>query len=470
MWLAGSAKRESSPLSDNCGAMSVALTTDLYELTMAASYLSRGMSDTATFSLFVRDLPPDRGFLVAAGLESSLQVLEEFAFDDDDLTWLAGHVFDSAAIDAFAALRFTGDVWAIPEGHVILPNEPLLEVTAPLPQAQLVESILLNQITYQTALATKAARCSLAARGRATLIDFSLRRTHGIEASMAAARAAAIAGFAGTSNVEAARRMGMRAIGTMAHSYIEAFPTERDAFVAMATDFPDRTAFLVDTYDTITGVETALDVAAELGRRDRLAVRIDSGDLFEMSMRTRGILDAAGQSDATIIVSGGLDEFDVERLLDAGAPINAFGVGTRIGVSADAPSLETVYKLVEYAGEPTMKLSEGKQSMPGAKQVYRSLTAVDDVLTQRSEPAPTGTTPLLAQVMRDGKRTGGSEEISVAADRLAADLAQLPETARLLRNPTVPKVRVSEELEHLTGQVAAGLQRGQRRRTPPGPR
>ena len=434
--------------------MSAALTTDLYELTMAASYLSRGMSDTATFSLFVRDLPPDRGFLVAAGLESCLRVLEEFAFDDEDLVWLSTHGFDAAATAAFAALRFSGDVWAIPEGHVILPNEPLIEVTAPLAEAQLVESILLNQITFQTALATKAARCSLAARGRALLVDFSLRRTHGIEASMAAARAAAMAGFAGTSNVEAARRMGMRAVGTMAHSYVEAFPAERDAFVAMATDFPDRTAFLVDTYDTINGVETALDVAAGLGRRDHLAVRIDSGDLLDLSTRTRSILDAAGQSDATIIVSGGLDEFDVERLLDAGAPIDTFGVGTRIGVSADAPSLETVYKLVEYAGRPTMKLSEGKQSMPGAKQVYRSSSAADDVLAQRSEPAPAGTTPLLCQVMSDGERIGPSDEISNASDRLAADLARLPETARLLRNPTVPKVSVSEALQRLTREVA----------------
>ena len=434
--------------------MSVALTTDLYELTMAASYLSRGMTETATFSLFVRDLPPDRGFLVAAGLDSVLRLLDDYAFDDDDLAWLAGHGFDSAAIDAFAALGFTGDVWAIPEGHVVFPNEPLIEVTASLPEAQLVESILLNQITYQTALATKAARCSVAARGRASLVDFSLRRTHGVEASLAAARAAAIAGFAGTSNVEAARRLGTTAVGTMAHSYIEAFPTEREAFVAMATDFPDRTAFLVDTYDTIIGVQTALEVAAALGRRDRLAVRIDSGDLLELSKRTRAILDAAGRHDATIMVSGGLDEFDVERLLDNGAPINTFGVGTRIGVSADAPSLETVYKLVEYAGQPRMKLSEGKQSTPGAKQVYRSHTGGSDLLAERSEPAPPGASPLLIEVMHGGRRVRSPEAITVAAERLAEDLAGLPASALLLHGPTVPEVRVSQQLERLTRRVA----------------
>jgi nicotinate phosphoribosyltransferase len=222
----------------------------------------------------------------------------------------------------------------------------------------------------------------------------------------------------------------------------------------MATDFPDRTAFLVDTYDTITGVEIAIDVAEALGRSDRLAVRIDSGDLLELSRRTREKLDAAGRQDATIIVSGGLDEFDVERLLDEGAPINAFGVGTRIGVSADAPSLETVYKLVEYAGEPTMKLSEGKQSMPGAKQVFRSAVGIDDVLAERSETAPAGTSPVLIEVMRGGERTRPPERIAMAADRLDADLAQLPETARLLRDPTVPSVRVSDQLQRLTQQVA----------------
>jgi nicotinate phosphoribosyltransferase len=432
-----------------------ALTTDFYELTMAASYLSRGMTETATFSLFVRDLPPERGFLVAAGLDSVLLLLEDYAFDDDDVSWLATQGFDRATIDAFASLRFTGDVWAIPEGHVVLPNEPLIEVTAPLPEAQLVESIILNQITYQTALATKAARCRVAVRGRASLVDFSLRRTHGIEASLAATRAAAIAGFAGTSNVDAARRLGIPAVGTMAHSYVEAFPTEREAFVAFATDFPDRTAFLVDTYDTVAGVETALEVAAALDLRGKLAVRIDSGDLLELSRAARRVLDAAGRPDVTIMVSGGLDEFDVERLLDDGAPIDAFGVGTKVGVSADAPSLETVYKLVEYAGRPTMKLSEGKQTRPGAKQVYRRGTGIDDVLAERSEPAPARTAALLIEVMRNGKRTRPPEKTAQAASRLAVDLAQLPDSARLLRDPTVPPVRVSEQLERLTRQVAA---------------
>ena len=434
--------------------MGRALATDLYQLTMAASYLARGMKEQATFSLFVRDLPPDRGFLVAAGLDDVLELLSNYAFDDEDLAWLAGQGFDRSTLDAFSALRFTGDVWAIPEGHVVLPNEPLMEVTAPIPEAQLVESIILNQITFRTVLTTKAARCRIAARGRASLVDFSLRRTHGIEAGLAAARAAAIAGFAGTSNVDAARRLGLPAVGTMAHSYIEAFPTEREAFIAFATDFPDRTAFLVDTYDTDAGITTALEVATELNLRGNLAVRIDSGDLLELSKRARKLLDAEGRSDVTIIVSGGLDEFDVERLLNAGAPIDTFGVGTKVGVSADAPSLETVYKLVEYAGRPTMKLSIGKQTRPGAKQVFRQNLGDGDILAERSEPAPNGFTPLLCEVMRAGERTQPRETIAVVADRLAADLARLPESACLLRAPTVPALRVSERLDRLTREVA----------------
>jgi len=444
----------------NAHCMSLALTTDLYELTMAASYLARGMTETATFSLFVRDLPPSRGFIVAAGVLDVLRLLEEYSFTADDLDWLAGQGFDPAAIAAFSALRFTGDVWAIPEGHVVFPNEPLLEVTAPLPQAQLVESIILNQITYQTVLATKAARCQVASRGRATLVDFSLRRTHGVEAGLAAARAGAIAGFTGTSNVDAARRLGIPAVGTMAHSYIEAFPTEREAFVAFATDFPDRTAFLVDTYDTLTGVATALEVATEMNLRGRLAVRIDSGDLLELSKQTRALLDGAGRTDVSIIVSGGLDEFDIERLLDAGAPIDTFGVGTRVGVSADAPSLETVYKVVDYAGRPTMKLSAGKQTRPGPKQVHRGDLAVGDLLAERSEPGPEGSHPLLSEMMRDGRRLAPAEPVEVVADRLSRDLAQLPESACHLRDPVVPTVRVSERLERLTREVADSHRRG----------
>jgi nicotinate phosphoribosyltransferase len=437
--------------------MGLGLVNDLYELTMAASYLRRGMTQPATFSLFARRLPPSRGFLVAAGLEDVLRRLPEVAFDDADLAWLAGHGFDADILDAFRALRFTGDVWAVPEGHVVFAEEPLIEVTAPLPEAQLVETILLNQITYQTALATKAARCRLAAGGRAALLDFSLRRTHGLEAGMAAARSAAIAGFAGTSNVEAARKLGMAAVGTMAHSYIEAFPSEREAFLAFAEDFPGRTTFLVDTYDTLTGVATALDVAATLHLRGPWAVRLDSGDMLALSRQARTLLDAAGRSDVRIVASGGLDEVDVQQLLDDGAPIDSFGLGTRIGVSADAPSLDTAYKLVDYAGRPVMKLSTDKETLPGPKQVYRADLAAGDVLATRSEPAPSGCVPLLTEVMRSGERTAPAEEVAMAAGRLSADLAGLPPDARQLLAPTPVVVRRSERLAALTRDVRSTL-------------
>lgn len=431
------------------------LVTDLYELTMAAGYLRRGMTRSATFSMFVRRLPPNRGFLVAAGLDDVLRLLEEFEFDDDDATWLAHHGFGAADVAALRELRFTGDVWAVPEGTVVFADEPLIEVTAPLPEAQLVETIVLNQLTYQTAVATKAARCQIAAAGRAALIDFSMRRTHGLEGAMAAARATAIAGFAGTSNVAAARALEIPAVGTMAHSYIEAFPTERDAFVAFAEDFPDRTTFLVDTYDTLAGVATALAVADDLHLPGAVAVRLDSGDLLSLSKEARRLLDAAGHPDAAIVASGGLDEHDVLQLLDAGAPIDTFGVGTKIGISADAPSLDSAYKLVEYDGRPVMKLSPGKQTRPGPKQVYRGVLDHGDLLATRSETAPADASPLLVPVMRGGRRTGPPESIAALRDRLTGELARLPATARHLTTPTAVDVLVSRSLDALTRQVSA---------------
>lgn len=437
--------------------MGLGLDTDLYELTMASSYLRRGMTEPATFSLFVRQLPEDRGFLVAAGLEDALRVLTDFSFDDDDLAWLAGQGFDGPAVEVLRGLRFTGDVRAVPEGRVVFADEPLLEVTAPLPEAQVVETILLNQLTFQTALATKAARCRIAARGRATLIDFALRRTHGLEAGMAAARAGAIAGFAGTSNVAAARRLGLPAVGTMAHAYIEAFPTEAAAFDAFVTDFPDRTTFLVDTYDTLAGIRTAIEVARARGITGPLGVRLDSGDLLALSREARRLLDDAGEEAVTIVASGSLDEFEVQRLLDAGAPIDVFGVGTKVGVSADAPTLDSVYKLVEYAGRPVMKLSTGKRTLPGAKQVHRADTGISDVLARRDEPPPPGTRALLQEVMRAGGRLAPPEPVATLTARLAEDLERLPASALELRAPTPVPVARSERLEALTRELEAAL-------------
>ncbi|HTX62573.1 MAG TPA: nicotinate phosphoribosyltransferase, partial [Acidimicrobiales bacterium] len=289
------------------GAMGQALLTDLYELNMSASYLRRAMTTPATFSLFVRTLPDDRGFLVAAGIDDCLEYLERFHFDDEDLSWLSQHGFSPQAVDAFRDVRFTGDVVAVEEGRIVLAGEPLLEVTAPLPEAQLVETYLLNQVTFQTALATKAVRCRLAA-GPIELVDFALRRTHGTEAGIAAARVSAVAGFVGTSNVEAARLFGLQAAGTMAHSYVEAFATELDAFRAFADDLPPPYTFLVDTYDTLAGVETAARVVTDLGLTDRVAIRLDSGDLASLAREARAILDERGLAHVHIFVSGSLDE------------------------------------------------------------------------------------------------------------------------------------------------------------------
>jgi nicotinate phosphoribosyltransferase len=289
-----------------CAGMAGGLVTDLYELTMAVSYLRRRMVGPATFSLLVRALPPDRGFLVAAGLQDCLSFLERFGFDDDELAWLADSAgFDKATVEGLGRLRFTGQVWAVPEGRLVFAGEPLLEVTAPIAEAQLVETALLNLVSFQTAVASKAARCRLAAAG-AQLLDFAMRRSQGLEAAMAVARCSALVGFAATSNTAAARRFGLPAAGTMAHSYVEAFADERAAFGAFAEDFPDRTTFLVDTYDTLGGVRAAIAVIEELGLGGPLRVRLDSGDLGALAVQVRRLLDAEGLPQVRIVASGGL--------------------------------------------------------------------------------------------------------------------------------------------------------------------
>ena len=437
--------------------MPSALLTDLYELNMAASYLRRDMDQEATFSLFVRRLPPNRGFLVAAGLEPCLAFLEDFRFEEEELEHLGSHLgFADDTLESFRALRFEGDVWAVPEGRIVLPNEPLLEITAPIAVAQLVETYLLNVITFQTTIASKAARCRIAAAGR-DLVDFSFRRTQGVDAAMAVARATAMVGFSATSNVEAGRRFGLPVAGTMAHSYIESFPTEKDAFVAFATDFPTRTTFLVDTYDTLNGVRTAIEVIRELGLSDHLGIRLDSGDLGQLARQSRRVLDEAGMEHVRIFASGGLDEMDVDRLARAGAPIDAFGVGTRVGVSADAPFVDSVYKLVEYDGRPVLKLSAGKATAPGRKQVLRGPTG--DLIALRNEPVTDDHEPLLVPVMQAGRRTGPPRTLDTARRLFEVDLATLPEGARRLLDPQPPKARFSDALEELTRSVRAEMLR-----------
>ncbi|MEX0756075.1 MAG: nicotinate phosphoribosyltransferase [Actinomycetota bacterium] len=435
--------------------MGAGLRTDLYELHMAASYLRRGMTQRATFSLSIRDLPPTRGFLVAAGLEPVLAYLETLSFDDDDLAYLRTELdFDADVVDAFASLRFDGDVWAVPEGTVVFANEPILEVDAPLPTAQLVETVLLNVITTHTVLASKAVRYRLAAPD-ADLVDFAYRRTHGHDAAWATARSSAIAGFAATSNVGAARDLGLAASGTMAHSYVQAFGSEREAFRAYAQDRRGPVTFLVDTYDTVEGVRAAIDTIEELHLEGALGIRIDSGDLDALSRRTRALLDEAGLGSVRIVVSGGLDEHEVGRLVGDGAPIDVFGIGTQMGVSADAPSLDSVYKLVSVGEQPVMKLSTGKSTLPGAKQVFRSVErgSEPDVLGLREETAPEGTVALLEAVVRSGARVAEVPSLERTRDRLAAELAALPPAARALSRPEAAPVAFSSRLADLATRL-----------------
>jgi nicotinate phosphoribosyltransferase len=424
-----------------------ALLTDLYELNMAASYLRRGMSGPATFSLYVRGLPKQRGFLVAAGLDACLDFLERVAFDEDDLTYLSSVGFDDRAVEDFRGLRFTGEVWAVPEGRIVYSEEPILEVTAPVAVAQLVETYLLNQVTLHTTLATKAARYVLAAEGR-DLVDFAFRRTHGTEAAMAVARASAMVGFGATSNVEAARRYGLHVAGTMAHSFVEAFPTERDAFRAFAQDHPSRTTFLVDTYDALNGVANAIEIIGELELNGHLGIRLDSGDLDHLAREARRLLDEAGLRQAGIFASGGLDEYEVHELVKAGAPVDAFGIGTQLGVSADAPYVDTVYKLVEYDGRPVLKLSQAKATLPGRKQVWRG--DGEDLIALRDEDGPSGASPLLEPVMREGGRLAATPALMDAREWFEQDLEHVPTKARRLMHPEHIAPPHSDALRALT--------------------
>jgi nicotinate phosphoribosyltransferase len=431
------------------------LLTDLYELNMAVSYLRRGMTGSATFSLYVRALPKHRGFLVAAGLDDCLAFLEGFGFDDDDLRYLGSIGFDDRALEDLARLRFDGTVWAVPEGTIVHGEEPILEVTAPIATAQLVETVLLNRITLHTTLASKAARYVLAAEGR-DLVDFAFRRTQGGEAAMAAARDSAIVGFVATSNVAAAERYGLQVAGTMAHSFIEAFPSEEEAFRAFAQDHPTRTTFLVDTYDSLNGVRTAIAVARGLGITDRVGIRLDSGNLDELARGARTILDEEGLPNARIFASGGLDEYEVAELIHAGAPVDAFGIGTQMGVSADAPYVDSVYKLVEYDGRPAMKLSTAKATPPGAKQIWRSGGEEGDVLGLRSEQPPAfGWDPLLESVMRDGERVNPAPPLRRMQHRFQDELVRLPAKAKRLSHVEHVVVRHSPALAALTAETHA---------------
>ena len=431
------------------------LLTDLYELTMLQAYRACGMNDTAVFELFVRALPPERNFLLAAGLEQVVEYLLALRFPANDLDWLASTGrFDAGFLDSLRDFSFTGDLDAMPEGTVAFSDEPLLRVTAPLREAQFIESRVLNLVHLQTLVASKAARCVLAAAGK-PLIDFGLRRAHGAEAGLLSARASYLAGFAGTATVEAARRFGVPVFGTMAHSFVQAHDHETEAFANFARAQPSNATLLIDTYDTARAAHKV--VALARSGVPVQGVRIDSGDLGAHAREVRRILDEGGLTQARIFASGNLDEDRLHALLAGGAPIDAFGVGTRMNVSADAPFLDCAYKMAEYAGKPRRKRSEGKATWPGRKQVFRSVDSegrmCGDLLGLDSDDAPG--TRLLVPVLRSGRRVEPPPSVESLRDRAREQMAMLPEALRALAPASPYAVTVAPSLRALADEVDA---------------
>ncbi|MDP8931793.1 MAG: nicotinate phosphoribosyltransferase [Actinomycetota bacterium] len=435
------------------GGRRLGLMTDLYELRMADTCLRHGQTAPATFSLYVRPTR-HRPWLLSAGTQPALELIERFRYGDEELEFLHGLGLSSELVDHLADFALSGEVWAVPDGTVVLGDEPLLEVTAPLPDAMLVETALLSVVQFTTLIATKAARCTLVADGR-QLADFGARRAHGLQAGVEAARAAYLGGVDATSNVEAGRRHRIPVTGTMAHSFIQAWEDEQAAFEAFACDHPGNAVLLVDTYDTIEGVDNAITVGELLRRRDQSldGVRLDSGDLAQLAHETRRMLDDAGFTEARIIASGGIDEWKIADLAEVDAPIDAFGVGTALTVSSDYPAFDIVYKLVEYQGRPRAKYSEGKVLLPGPKQVFRRDGPSTDVLARRDEPLPDGHQALLQPVWRQGGRLV-DEDLEQVRQRAADQLDRLPATWRHPDGPQdLPRPRVSDELSRLADEV-----------------
>ncbi len=442
------------PFDDQLRPDTSALYTDLYQLTMLQAYWREDMDEPAVFDLFVRRLK-DRHYLVACGLEQALEFLETLSFSEAALDYLATQdPFEPAFLDWLADFEFTGDVYAVPEGTPVFPDEPLVEVVAPIGEAQLAETFLLNQITFQTTIASKASRIVEAAQldGEDRLVaDFGMRRTHGTDAAVKGARAAYVAGIDATSNVAAGQAYDLPVTGTMAHSYVEAHDSEVEAFRAFSALYPE-TILLVDTYDTLDGVRKVIDLMNETGDEVQVrGIRLDSGDLAALARSSRTLLDEAGLTDVMIFASGGLDEHTIANLLDRGAPIDGFGVGTRMGTSADQPALDTAYKLSGYAGTPRMKLAPEKSNLPGRKQVVRQYedgTAVRDVIATEDEQ--TNGAPLLERVMADGERTeaGAPRPLSAIREHAAARLDELPSRLRApTANPEDYDVVLSDALE-----------------------
>jgi nicotinate phosphoribosyltransferase len=439
------------------------LLTDLYQLNMIQAYLDHDQTGLAVFEFFVRSLPERRRFLMAAGLEQALEFLETLKFSPSEIDWLASTGrFSKRVLDYLASLRFTGDVHAILEGTICFANEPILRITAPLPQAQLVESRIMNIMHYQTLVAAKAARVRLAA-GDKLVVDFGLRRAHGAEAGLMAARASYIAGFAGTATVLAEELFGIPTFGTMAHSYIETHDDEATAFENFARARPNNLTLLLDTYDTEAAARKVVALAPKLksaGITIR-AVRLDSGDLTTLAKSVRRILDDGGCSAVTIFASGGLDEDEIEAMLHSRAPIDGFGVGTSLTTSSDVPSLDCAYKLQEYAGLPRRKYSSHKETWPGRKQVWRRHgpdgRIAGDIVGVEDDAHPGE--PLLGLVMRDGRRVGPAPTLAAIRDHAARELAHMPDGLRSLRPDGAYPVQISDSLKRLAAAADRRLAR-----------
>lgn len=436
-----------------------ALLTDLYQLTMLQAYFLEDMEEQATFELFVRKFPPTRNFLVALGLEPVLQYLLRLRFTASDCAWLeTTGLFRPAFLDYLSTLRFNGDVDAMPEGTVFFPDEPIIRVSAPLPQAQVIETRLINLLQYQTLIASKAVRSVLVADGR-MLVDFGMRRAHGAEAALFAARSAYAAGFTGTSNVLAGQMFGIPIFGTMAHSYVMAHDDEAEAFTRFATTLPaDRLVLLVDTYDTLEAVRKIVALSSLSSERSIMPhwIRLDSGDLCALAIEAREILDAGGLSACRIFASGDLDEYAVRAMNAAGAPIDGFGIGTRLVTSDDVPFLNCAYKLQEYAGVPRRKRSQGKATWPGRRQVFRRSDAegrlLGDVIALTDESLPGE--GLLQPVMRQGKPlVEAADTLESVRRRIAEQLQRLPEPLKSLETAPNYAVSISNALQNLAASM-----------------
>jgi nicotinate phosphoribosyltransferase len=434
----------------------IALATDLYELTMAAAYFDNKETADATFELFVRNFPKNRSYLIAAGLEQAADYLQRLRFKEDHINFLRKHPsftdVSNEFFDYLTRFKFNGDVWALPEGTVFFTDEPIMRVTAPIIEAQIVETYLLSMINFQTLIATKAARVVQSARGRG-VVEFGGRRAHGPDAAVLAARASYIGGCIGTSNVLAGYLYGIPTYGTMAHSFVMNYDSEEEAFERFCKVFPSNAALLLDTYDTVEGAKKAVSLKITPS-----LVRLDSGDRYDLSIKVRKILDEAGLKQTKIFVSGDLNELVLDDLTSRGAPIDSFGVGTELVTSRDDPALQGIYKIVatKRNGGTSYhaKTSEGKRTIPGAKQVYRAYSKTgeirEDIITLEDEETPVGAEPLLLRVFDRGKLAYNFPRIDAVRERAGKEIARLPAKYKSFTGSTKPPVKLSSKLEQLS--------------------